>query len=298
MAGNPGGWGPPPGGGGPFGPPGGGGGGPFGPPGGGGGGFGPPGGGGFGPPGGMPPSGGGFGPPGGGGPFGPPGGGGGGGPFGPPGGGGGFNPMQPPGGGGQWGMPQPPPPSSSGSNKNLFIGIGVGVIALLCAVCGVVGYMKNKKDQETYGSLTAVCRGQGVSGARMYNPASPPHRVVGVRHTSGGDWEVAMGMIPSGRQAQDVAGTDIVACIEPEQTNQLGTCTWRGSGAWARSQKYFQIRLVSAQTGVVLNQGIVYGSMPRTCASYYGSRPTSSTFAGGSPGSFEVGNYLDPLLGQ
>lgn len=294
MAGNPGGWGPPPGGGGPFGPPGGGGGGPFGPPGGGG--FGPPGGGGFGPPGGMPPSGGGgFGPPGGGGPFGPPGGGGGG-PFGPPGGGGGFNPMQPPGGGGQWGMPQPPPPSS-GSNKNVFIGVGVGVLVLLCAVCGVVGYMKNKKDRETYGSLTAVCRGQGVSGARMYTPTSTPHRVVGVRHTSGGDWEVAMGMIPSSRQAQDVAGTDIDACIEPEQTNQLGTCTWRGSGAWARTQKYFQIRLVSAQTGVVLNQGIVYGSMPRSCASYYGSRPTSTTFAGGSPGSFEVGNYLDPLLG-
>jgi Tfp pilus assembly protein PilX len=93
-------------------------------------------------------------------------------------------------------------------------------------------------------------------------------------------------------------GGEHFACIEPEQTNQLGTCTWRGSGAWSRTQKYFQIRLVSAQTGVVLNQGIVYGSMPRSCASYYGSRPTSTTFAGGSPGSFEVGNYLDPLLGQ
>ncbi len=302
MAGNPGGggWG-------------GGGGGPFGPPGGappGGGGYGPPGG--FGPPGGPPP--GGFGPPGGA----PPGG------FGqPPGGGfgqppGGFG--QPPGGFGQppGGYPQqgfPPAPGGFGqggfpppqkSNTGMFIGIGVGVMVLACGVCGVIGYMKSKKDQQTFGPLAAACRGQGVAGARMYNPASPPHRLVGVRN-SGGDWTVSTGLIPSSRRSDNVANTDVVACLGPDTEQTIATCeVWstrnglRVPGTtrnYPRVRRFSTIRLVSAQTGVVLNTGVVAGPMPSTCNGYVGRRASASTFRGSLPGSTEIGQYLDTLPG-
>lgn len=322
-------WGPPPGGGGgPFGPPGGGGGGPFGPPGGGGGfgqppgggGFGqPPGGGGFGPPPGgggfgQPPGGGGFGPPPGGGGFGqPPGGGG----FGPPPGGGGFG--QPPSGGfgapggypppagppgfgqpGAWGGAPPPKPQRTG----LIIGVIAG-IAVLCTVCGVAGYLHDKKTQSTFGALTAACEGRPVPGARAYVAGPGVHRVVGAEQSSGGAWRITNGRIPNDQMPQGVADAEIVACFGEETRATLGTCevynTRMGvrvpgsQRTYSRTQQSLPVRLVVAATGQTLTVGSVVGPQPTPCSGNIG-RPTSSTYAGSSVGSSQLGPWLAATL--
>ncbi|MEZ4393633.1 MAG: hypothetical protein R3A48_21400 [Polyangiales bacterium] len=269
------------------------------------GGFGqPPGGfgqppGGFGqPPGGQPP--GGFGqPPGG---FGqPPGG------FGqPP---GGFPSQQggyPPQGFQQPGFNQMPPQPSGSSKKGLFIGIGVVALLGVCGVVVAMGMAAKKKERETYGALNAVCSGTGVAGARMYNPATRPHKVVGIARSSpASTWDTMMSLIPSARRATNVADTDVVACFEPPVEIPLGTCeTWQtrngrrvlgSTRTYPRVRQTRVIRLVSAQTGVQLQQGVLIGGMPTTCNGYSG-RASASTFRGSLPGADEVETYLAPLL--
>ena len=278
----------------PYGGPGGGAPGGFGPPGG----FGaPPGGGYGGPPGGFgaPPGGGYGGPPGG---FPPP----------PAGMGGGYG--GPPGGFPQQGFGGPggynAPPQKSGK-AGLVIGIVVGVFALLCVGAGVAGYLANQRDQQTYGALREACNGHGVPGARMYNPATPPHRVVGVARTAaGGDWSIKMSLVRSPRRADSVANTDIVMCVEPEVEVPLGTCeVWstrngvRVAGStrnYPRVQVQRPVRLVSAQTGVTLNQTVLIGGVPAACSTSFGRRGTASDFRGSSPDDDETEPYLAPLL--
>lgn len=272
-----------------------------------------------------------------------PGGGWGNGPFGPPGGGqppGGFG--QPPGGFGQppGGFGQPPggfgqPPGGFGqppgyppqpnfsqpgypppgfnqvppqpsSKKGLLIGVGVVLILGACGAAIAVGAAMRKKEQQTYGALKDVCAGRGVASARMYNPASPPHKVVGIsRSAPAAEWDVRMSLIPSARRATGVSDADIVMCFEPVVEQTLGTCdVWttrngiRVPGTtrnYPRVQMFQPVRLVSAQTGVTLQQGTLVGPEPTRCTVTYG-RSSVSTFRGSNPGADQVELYLAPLL--
>ncbi len=192
------------------------------------------------------------------------------------------------------------PPQSS-SKKGIFIGIAVVLFGGLCVAAIVAGKAAKDKERATYGALKTVCSGQGVAAARMYSPTVPPHRVVGIaRTTAGGEWDVQNSLIPSGRRATDVAGTDIVACFEPVIEQNVGTCeVWRTRNGLrvpgtTRNVPQFQIfrpvRLVSAQTGVLLNQTTLVGGAPPSCSG------GGSSFRGSSPGDAEVNAYLAPLL--
>jgi hypothetical protein len=204
------------------------------------------------------------------------------------------------------GFNQMPPQSSS--KKGLFIGLGIGVLALSCGVVMVLAKQAHDKEQATYGALKTVCSGQGVPGARMYTPTGLPHRVVGIaRSTAGGEWSVRQSLIPVGRRSPDVAGTDIVMCFEPVVEQQQGTCdTWRTRNGirvpgstrnFPRVQLFQPVRLVSAQTGVTLNQGTLVGGAPANCNVTFGS-PSASSFRGSAPDDDEVNTYLAPLLGN
>jgi hypothetical protein len=259
-------------------------------------GFGQPPGGGFG----QPP-GGGFGqPPGGG--FGqPPGGG-----FGQPPGGYPSQQGYPPQGFQQPGFNQVPPQPQGSSKKGLFIGIGVVALLGVCGVVVAMGAAAKKKERETYGALSAACSGTPVPGARMYNPATRPHKLVGVaRSTPSAAWDTLMSLIPSARRATNVADTDVVACFEPPVEIPLGTCeTWTtrngrrvlgSTRTYPRVRQMRVIRLVSAQTGVLLNQGTLIGEMPTTCNGFSGTA-SASTFRGSLPDADEVEIYVAPLL--
>ena len=259
-------------------------------------GFGQPPGGGFG----QPP-GGGFGqPPGGG--FGqPPGGG-----FGQPPGGYPSQQGYPPQGFQQPGFNQVPPQPQGSSKKGLFIGIGVVALLGVCGVVVAMGAAAKKKERETYGALSAACSGTPVPGARMYNPATRPHKLVAVaRSTPSATWDTLMSLIPSARRATNVADTDVVACFEPPVEIPLGTCeTWTtrngrrvlgSTRTYPRVRQMRVIRLVSAQTGVLLNQGTLIGEMPTTCNGFSGTA-SASTFRGSLPDADEVEIYVAPLL--
>jgi hypothetical protein len=194
------------------------------------------------------------------------------------------------------GFNQVPPQSSS--KKGLFIGLGIGVLVLSCGVVMVLAKQAHDKEQATYGALKTVCSGQGVPGARMYTPAGLPHRVVGIsRTTAGGEWNIQQSLIPVGRRSPDIASTDIVMCFEPVVEQQQGTCdTWRTRN-FPRVQLFQPVRLVSAQTGVTLNQGTLVGGAPASCNVTFGS-PSASTFRGSAPDDDEVNTYLAPLLGN
>jgi len=175
--------------------------------------------------------------------------------------------------------------------------------------CGVVvafAAAARKKEQQTYGALKDVCGGRGVAAARMYNPATQPHRVVGIARSSpAAEWDVRMSLIPSARRAANVADTDIVMCFEPVVEQAQGTCdVWttrngiRVPGTtrnYPRVQLFQPVRLVSAQTGVTLQQGTLVGGEPPRCNATYG-RSTASSFRGSAPGADQVELYLAPLL--
>ncbi len=192
------------------------------------------------------------------------------------------------------------PPQSS-SKKGILIGIAAVVLGGACVAAMVAAKAANDKEQATYGALKTVCSGQGVAAARMYAPTALPHRVVGIaRTTAGGEWSVQNSLIPTGRRSPDVAGTDIVACFEPIIEQNVGTCeVWRTRNGLrvpgtTRNVPQFQIfrpvRLVSAQTGVLLNQTTLVGGAPPSCSG------GGSSFRGSSPDDDEVNTYLAPLL--
>lgn len=204
------------------------------------------------------------------------------------------------------GFNQRPPQSSS--KGGLVVGIVVAVVALLCVGGVVAAVIADQKQKATFAPLKTVCSGQGVASARMYNPATPPHNVVGVSRSSPtDDWDVSMSLIPSGRRATTVAGTDIVMCFEPVIEQTLGTCdTWRTRNGirvpgstrnFPRVQLFRPVRLVSAQTGVTLAQGTLAGGEPSGCNVTFGN-PSASTFRGSSPDSSQVNDFLAPRLGN
>ena len=114
-----------------------------------------------------------------------------------------------------------------------------------------------------------------------------------------------MSIIPSARRATNVADTDIVACLEPPVEVPLGTCeTWQtrngrrvlgSTRTFPRVRQMRVVRLVSAQTGVQLQQGTLVGRMPTTCSGYSG-RASASTFRGALPGADELEVFVAPLL--
>jgi hypothetical protein len=55
------------------------------------------------------------------------------------------------------------------------------------------------------------------------------------------------------------------------------------------------VRLVSAQTGVTLQQSTLVGPVPTGCNAFVG-RASASTFRGAAPDSDQVELYLAPLL--
>lgn len=192
------------------------------------------------------------------------------------------------------------PPQSS-SKKGIFIGIAVVIFGGLCVAGVIAAKAAHDKEQATFGALKTVCSGQGVASARMYTPTSTPHRVVGIaRSTAGGEWSIQNSLIPSGRRPTDVAGTDIVMCFEPVIEQTVGTCdVWRTRNGirvpgstrnHPQIQIYRPVRLVSAQTGVTLNQTTLVGGAPPGCAG------GGSSFRGSSPDDDEVNTYLAPLL--
>ncbi len=252
-----------------------------------------------------------WGPPQGGGPFGPPGG------FGqPPGGfgqppGGGYG--QPPWGGG-FGQPpnngywppggQAAPPPQKKPNRAIVIVLAIVGITVLCAVCGVAGYLHDKNTQATYGALTAACEGRPVPGARPYAVGPGVHRVVGAR-PSNGAWHIENGRIPSEQLAQGVSDAEVVMCLGEETRATLDTCSFyrtrlgmRVPGSdmrYTRTRQSLPVRLVIAATGQTLVTGSVLGPAPIQCSQNIG-RPSPGTFEGSSVGSAQVGPWLSATL--
>ncbi len=177
-------------------------------------------------------------------------------------------------------------------------------IVLLCTVCGVGAYLQNKKTQQTYGALTAACNGQAVPGARAYTPGAGIHRTVGAE-MSGGTWSITNSRIPNAQMPEGVSDAEVVACFGVETQTVLGTCevyrTRYGARVpgttrtFSRSQKYLPVRLVAAATGQTITTGSVAGPVPTACNSSFGN-PTSSTFAGSSVGSSQLGPWLTSVL--
>lgn len=260
---------------------------------------------GWGPPGGFNP------PPAGGGGWGPPGGNGGG--WGPPGGAPPQNPFgapppgyPPPGGfgGPVGGYGAPPPPPKKGNSSVVALG-AIGAVVVLCTVCGIAGAIHERNTQNTYGALNVVCEGRGVPGARAYVPGNGQHRVVGAVRRSSGDWHVNNTHIRTNLLAGNVADTDVVACFGEETEATVETCTFyqtrfgtRVSGTdrlYPRVQKTLPVRLVAAATGQTITSGSVVGSTPRLCGGTV-SNPSASMFRGSSPGTSEIGRWLDAML--
>lgn len=185
----------------------------------------------------------------------------------------------------------------------LIAGI-IGGIVVLCAVCGVFGYLHDKKTQQTYGALTAACEGRPVPGARAYTPGAGVHRVVGAEQ-SGSSWRIANGRIPNDQLPQGVSDAEVVACFGAESQTTLGTCDFYSTRygvrvpgtnrTYTRTQKFVAVRLVAAATGQPITAGSVAGPMPTQCSQNIG-RPSASTFQGSSPGSSQVGPWITSVL--
>jgi hypothetical protein len=154
--------------------------------------------------------------------------------------------------------------------KKLLYGVIGAVIALVgfIVIAGIIGI---REDNNAFGTLADVCRGNTVKVA-AYSPEAGIHPAMGIsKDSDDSDYQVNTAVIPEEAKAETLEQTELVACIEAEQETLVESCAYvigEGEDANASVERYAysrDVKLIEASTGNIVDQTTLAGNAPREC---------------------------------
>lgn len=208
-------------------------------------------------------------------------------------------------------------PQSNGRPLLFLLGC---LIAFGCAGClsiGIYAFIASNKLAEEreakFGALRALCeaenptQAEGVAAAALYDKATGLHPIV-IFEDDGSEKALAFSNYPTEWEPADLASTQLVACLEPLDKEQLSNCDYydtdssgklTGTPTYLERYQYKQrVILFEAQSGKVLGKQLLRGGNPDTCPDNltFEDGETVITWEGDKVSSEMIQEWLNPFV--
>lgn len=113
-------------------------------------------------------------------------------------------------------------------------------------------------------SVSRVCEGAGVPGARAYSPGQGVHKVEALEPRATASWPWTR-HLPEGWRPATLEEVELVLCLQPEERVTVEVCQYSGNREMKRYQYRRQGVLREARTGEIVAKMLLKGTAPATC---------------------------------